>query len=306
MIAIRLADLRSPARHGSGKDGRTALTAAGAGPVRSGDLVVFCKPVAVAPALVRRDGRVQAAGHPADHVRLGVIEQQLDEMTGVEDTIGQAAAQVTPRGTVKGTARRAMTIAAALRGSLLMTLMPDADHAEILAALFGDLAAVPWQAPFTVPTGTVFSAWRKAAGPEPLAVLQDLVLAASAAEHGQHDWRAIEIGDLKLGSVDGTVTRMPDTKASRAVFGSAAGDDISPYPQLRDLLVTDASTRGTLAVVTGPSVTKTIRNPNRAIYLALRTAGMVPAARLSRLSYAPTYGTASRISTVLARPFGSE
>ena len=213
--------------------------------------MVFCKPVAVAPALVRRDGRVQAAGHPADHVRLGVIEQQLDEMTDMKDTIGQVA-QVTPRGAIKGTARRAMSIAAAVRGSLLMTLMPDADHAEILAALFGDLAAVPWQAPFTVPTGTVFSAWRKAAGPEPLVVLQDLVLAASAAEHGQHDWRAIEIGDLKLGSVDGTVTRMPDTKANRAVFGSAAGDDISPYPQLRDLLVTDF-TRGALAVVTGPS-----------------------------------------------------
>lgn len=242
MVAIRLADLRSPARHGSGKDGRTALTAAGAGLVRGGDLVVFCKPVAVAPALVRRDGRVQAAGHPADHVRPGVIEQQLDEMTGMKDTIGRVAARVTPRGAVKGTARRAMT-AAAVRGSLLMTLMPDADHAEILAVLFGDLAAVPWQAPFTVPAGTVFSAWRRAAGPEPLAVLQDLVLAASAAGHEQHDWRAIEIGDLRLGSADGTVTRMPDTTANRAVFGSAAGDDVSPYPQLRDLLVTDASTR---------------------------------------------------------------
>ena len=106
MIAIRVADLRSPARHGSGKDGRTALTAAGAGPVRGGDLVVFCKPVAVARALVRRDGRVQAAGHPADHVRLGAVERQLDEMTGVQDTIGQVAAQVILRGTVKGTARR--------------------------------------------------------------------------------------------------------------------------------------------------------------------------------------------------------
>jgi hypothetical protein len=28
---------------------------------------------------------------------------------------------------------------------------------------------------------------------------------------------------------------------------------VSPYPQLRDLLVTDASTCGTLVVVTGPS-----------------------------------------------------
>jgi hypothetical protein len=40
--------------------------------------VVWLKPVAVAPAVVRRDGRVQAAGHPADHARLGVAEQRLD------------------------------------------------------------------------------------------------------------------------------------------------------------------------------------------------------------------------------------
>src|SRR5258708_11954161 len=63
-------------------------------------------------------------------------------MTGMKDAIGQVAAQVTPRGAIKGTARRARAIADAVRGSLLMTLMPSADHAEILAALFGDLAAV--------------------------------------------------------------------------------------------------------------------------------------------------------------------
>src|SRR5260221_3656861 len=176
-------------------------------------------------------------------------------MAVMKDAIGEVAAQVTRSGAIKGTARRAMTFAAALRGSLLMTLMPDADHAEILAALFGDLAGVPGQAAFTVPTGTVFSAWRKVAGPERVAVLQGLVLAAPAAGHDQHDWRAIEIGDLKLGSVDGTVTRMPDTKANRAAFGTSAGggEDTAPYPQLRDLLVTEASTRRTLAVVTGPS-----------------------------------------------------
>ena len=48
MVAVRVADLGSPAREGLGKDGQTALTAAGAEPVRTGDLVVFCKPVAVA------------------------------------------------------------------------------------------------------------------------------------------------------------------------------------------------------------------------------------------------------------------
>ena len=78
MVAVGVADLASPARKGLGKDGRTALVAAGAGPVRTGDLVVFCKPVAVAAAVVRRDGRVQAAGHLADHVRLGVAEERLE------------------------------------------------------------------------------------------------------------------------------------------------------------------------------------------------------------------------------------
>ena len=89
--------------------------------------------------------------------------------------------------------------------------------------------------------------------PEPALLLQDMVLAASDAEHLDHDYRAIAVGDLQLCSVDGSVTRMPDTPANRAGFGSATSDDSAPYPQLRDLPVTDASTRGMLAVVTGPS-----------------------------------------------------
>ena len=254
IIAVRIADLRSPLRRPLREGDRTALTAAGGERIRTGDLVVFCKPVAVAPAVVRRDGRVQAGGHPADHARLGVIEQQLDEMAGQPGVIDQVAAQAVPRGKVKGTARRSMTMAAAVRAVLLMGLMPDACYGEILSALFGDLALLPWHVPFAVPTDTVLATWRHAAGPEPLLRLRDMVLAASDAEHAGHDWRAVQVGDLALGSVDGSVTRMPDTPANRAGFGSAGTcDDSAPYPQLRDLPVTDASTRAMLAVVTGPS-----------------------------------------------------
>jgi len=64
MVAIRAADLRPAAGPRLGKDGRTALTVARPGRIATGDLVVFLKPVAVAPAVVRRDGRVQAGGHP--------------------------------------------------------------------------------------------------------------------------------------------------------------------------------------------------------------------------------------------------
>ena len=59
-------------------------------------------------------------------------------------------------------------------------------------------------------------------------------------------------GGLRLGAIDGTVTRMPDTKANRAAFGTA-GQAETGYPQIRHLHVSDALTRATLAVVGGPA-----------------------------------------------------
>jgi hypothetical protein len=47
---------------------------------------------------------------------------------------------------------------------------------------------------------------------------------------------------------------VPDIPANRQAFGSAGtADDSSPYPQLRELRLTNASTRATLAVTCGPS-----------------------------------------------------
>jgi hypothetical protein len=253
MVAVRVADLASPAGRGLGKDGRTALVAASAGKIAAGDLVVFCKPVAVAPAVVRRDGRVQAAGHPADHARLGLAEERLDALTGRPDVIGRIAAAITLKGKVKGAARRAMTPALAIRLVLLMTLV-TADYAEVMAALIGDLAAVPWQRRYALPTATVVSTWREALGPGPLEDLRDLLLAAIDAGHRDHDYRAVTVGDLDAHSIDGSLTRVPDTPANRVAFGSAGtADDSSPYPQLRELRLSNASTRATLAVTSGPS-----------------------------------------------------
>jgi hypothetical protein len=255
LVAVRVADLASPAGPGLGKDGRTALTVAAAGPVRTGDLVVWLKPVAVAPAVVRRDGRVQAGGHPADHARLGVAEDRLDALAGQADVIGQVAGGVTLSGKVKGAARRAMTPALAIRLTLLMTLMPgDADYAEVMAALLGDLALVPWQRTYALPTATVLCTWREALGLGPLEQLRDLVLAGVDAEHRDHDYRAVTVADLDACSIDGSLTRLPDTPANRQAFGSAGtADDSSPYPQQRDLWLTHASTRAALAVMSGPA-----------------------------------------------------
>lgn len=252
VIAIRLADLVWPAGPAA-KAGRTALVVAGTPRIRAGEQLVFVKVVAAAPAVVRRDGKVQAGGHPADHARLGALEQQLDELAG-PGVIDEIAARATLGGKVKGKARRSMTAAAAIRATVLMALMPDADYAGVLAAVFGDLALIPWQRPFRVPTAKVLGTWRAALGPAPLAALQARLLTAVGGEHRDHDYRAVHAGELRLGSIDGSVTRVPDTPACRRAFGSAGtADDSGPYPQVRDLLAGDASTRATLAVVSGPS-----------------------------------------------------
>jgi len=252
MVAVRIGDLAWPARPGG--SARTALTAAGAGTIRTGDLVVFLKPVVVARAVVRRDGRVQAAGHPADHVRLGLAEDRLDELCGAPGVIDEIASAVRLEGKVNGAARRAMTPALAVRFTLLMTLTPDADYAGVMDIMFGDLVLVPWQRPWRVPTATVACTWREAIGPGPLQELRDRLLAGIDAEHKARDYRAVTAGDLDACSIDGSLTRVPDTPANREAFGSAGtADDSSPYPQLRELRLSHASTRATLAVVSGPS-----------------------------------------------------
>jgi hypothetical protein len=134
---------------GSGGDGRSALLVAGTSPIATGEPVVWCTVVVTAPAVVRRDGRVQAQGRPCDHARLGAAEQELDRRCG-PGTIDRIAAAVRPTGKIKAVARREMSVACTIRAVLLMTVMPDADSREVLTTLFGELTAVPWQRPHAV------------------------------------------------------------------------------------------------------------------------------------------------------------
>lgn len=258
MVAVPVSALAWPVRASSGGDGRSALVVTGADQITAGALVAWCKIVVVAPALLRRDGRVQAAGRPCEHARLGAAERELDRRCG-PGVIDRVAAGVRPTGKIKARARREMTVAFTIRAVLLMTLMPDADAREVLTTLLGDLLEVPWRRAHAVPSGTVLSTWRAAIGPAPLQELQQRVLAAVVAEHRDdtehRDDAAARVevgGGLRLGSIDGTVTRMPDTAANRAAFGSAGQADTG-YPQIRHLHVSDALTRAGLAVVTGPA-----------------------------------------------------
>jgi hypothetical protein len=137
MIAVRLEDVASPLRNGAlpGAGGVSALVVGVTERIRSGEAAVFCKVVAVAPAVVRRDGKVRAAGSPAGHARLGPLEKWLEDWAGlgvVEDVAGRAV--LDPR-FVKGKRERLLTRALMIRAIVLMTLMPDAGLWEAVLAL---------------------------------------------------------------------------------------------------------------------------------------------------------------------------
>ena len=261
MVAVRAADLVTPLRNGRllGDGDRSALVIGGTARIRTGEAAVFLKVVAVAPAQVRRDGRVQAQGSPVHHATLGPLEDWLGEQAGPGVIDGIADRAVLQPGLVKGERERLLARAFMIRVLVLMTLMPEAGIRDVIIALAGDLAGVPWARPWRAASERACGDWRNALGPEPLEELQDIVLRASHAEHQERDWRAVIIGrgrPLKAGSLDGTVIRVPDTPANRTVFGSTGtSDDSAPFPQLRALPLNDVSTRALLGMPHGPAGT---------------------------------------------------
>ena len=276
MVAVRLSDLVSPLRGGRplGDGDRSAVAVGGTARIRTGEVTVFCKVVAVAPARVRRDGRVQAQGSPAGHATLGSLEDWLEGKAGPGVIDGIAERAVLAGKYVKGERERLLTRAFMIRVIVLMTLLPDADVREAVIALAGDLALVPWARAWVPASARALGAWRNALGPGPLEELQAVVLRASWAEHEDRDWRAAVTGrekPLKVSSLDGTLIRVPDTPANRAAFGSVGtGDDSSPFPQLRALPLNDASTRALLGMPHGPAGTEKAAAEQRLLDTAMR------------------------------------
>jgi hypothetical protein len=261
MVAVRAADLVTPLASGllPGAGDRSALVVGGTGRIRSGEVTVFCKVVAVAPARVRRDGRVQAQGSPVHHATLGPLEDWLEGQAG-PGVIEEVAERAVLRARyVKGERERLLARAFMIRVIVLMTLVPEAGIRDAVTALAGDLALVPWARAWAPASERALGDWRNALGPEPLEELQAIVLGASFREHEERGWRAAAIGTarpLRVSSLDGTLIRVPDTPANRAAFGSTGtGDDSSPFPQVRALPLTDASTRALLGMPHGPAGT---------------------------------------------------
>jgi hypothetical protein len=262
MIAVPLELAASPLRNGRNLGGadRSALVVGGTGKIRTGGAVVFCKVVAVAEAQVRRDGQVRAKGSPVHHATLGPLEERLGSQAG-PGVIGGIAGRA-PLGArfVKGERERLLARAFMIRVIVLMTLMPDARVQDVIAAMAGDLALVPWARPWRPASARSAGDWRNALGPVPLEELRDLVLGSAWREHqGAGCPGAVTTGKrrpLRAGSLDGTLLRVPDTPANRAFFGTVGtGGDSGPYPCLRALPLTCCSCRALFAMPHGPAGT---------------------------------------------------
>jgi hypothetical protein len=258
IVAVPAELLASPLKSGRdlGEADRSALVIGGTEKIRTGGPVVFCKVVAVAGAQVRRDGQVRAKGGPVHHAALGPLE----ESAGPDAVSGIAGRAPLGARFVKGERERLLSRAFMIRVIVLMTLMPGERPGDVIAALAGDLALVPWARPWRPASGRAAGDWRNALGPVPLEELRDLVLGSAWREHqGAGCPGAVTIGKkrpLKAGSLDGTLLRVPDTPANRACFGTVGtGDDSGPYPCLRALPLTCCSCRALFAMPHGAAGT---------------------------------------------------
>jgi hypothetical protein len=260
-VAVRVRDLVSPLRNGAPlRDGdRSALAVAGAEAIRTGEPTMFLKVVAVTPAVVTRKGQVRAAGSPCSRATLGPLEDWLKEQAGPGVIDGIAERAVLDGRFVKGERERLLTAAFMIRVLVLMTLMPEAQLSDVVAALAGDLALVPWSKRWRPASERACSDWRKALGPAPLEELQAAVLAAAGKEHAGRPGQSLVTGrsrPLAAHSMDGSLLRTPDTPGNRTAFGSVGtADDSAAWPAVRLFPLNNCLTRSLLAMPWGAAGT---------------------------------------------------
>jgi hypothetical protein len=260
-VAVRLADLVSPLKSGAlpGGGERSALAVAGAEAIRTGEPAVFLKVVVVAPAVVTRNGQVRAGGSPCSRATLGPLEDWLDAQAGPGVIDGIAGRAVLDGRFVKGERERLLTAAFMIRVLVLQSQMPESQPGDVITALAGDLALVPWSKPWRPASERACSDWRKALGPAPLEELQAAVLAAARGEHAARQGQSLVTGrsrPLSVHSADGSLLRVPDTPANRAAFGSVGtADDSAAWPAVRLFPLNSVLTRSLLAMPWGAAGT---------------------------------------------------
>ena len=239
-IVVRVSDLLV-------RGGKT-VTAGSAVP-SAGELAVFCRPVVMAPAVVRRDGSVLAAGWLPDFVRLGELERHLGDGV-IEEIVAAALAQ----GRLKWRQRRRiMSYPLVIRLLVAMALMPDASYCESLARLAGLLADIPFALEWHVPTEKVVTAWRVLVQ---ASLMEDLFWRAAGPLVSDDEPSAVLLAGMMVCAADGMLVNVADTPANRAMFGCTGtaaeeGEGSAPFPQLRIVALTARAGRAMLGAILG-------------------------------------------------------
>ncbi|WP_045878504.1 transposase [Pseudofrankia sp. DC12] len=123
---------------------------------------------------------------------------------------------------------------------------------DVLEDLFTPVADVPFTRCSRTPGGSAFCRARRRVPGEVVAAVCEAVLAVLRAELvDPADPQALRAGVFRVAGVDGSLFRLPDTEANRALFG--AGSDPAPFPHVRLLLDVDAGTKTPLGYVHGPA-----------------------------------------------------
>ncbi|MGH3123083.1 MAG: hypothetical protein ACRDND_18955 [Streptosporangiaceae bacterium] len=276
IVAVPAELLAAPLRNGRGLGDSdvSALVIGGTGKIRTGGRTVFLKVVAVTGAVVRRDGQVRAGGRPYDHATLGPLEDWLDSQAGPGVIDAIAGRAVLDGRHVKGKYRRLLSAAFMIRVIVLGTLMPQSQLPDVITALAGDLALLPWSRQWHPASERACLDWRNALGPAPLAELGDAVLAAAAGEHAGRPGQSLTIGKtrpLAVHSADGSLLRVPDTPQNRAEFGSVGtADDSAAWPCVRLFPLGNVFTRSLLAMPWGPAGTDKTASEQALLDTAMR------------------------------------
>lgn len=261
VIAAGAGDLADPA------GGRQAGALVPAGrKVASGEVMTFAVPVVTVPVKVARSGAVRACGWLPDQVRLGSLETVLGD--GVIEELCDLAVL---KGLVKPQQRRRlMSLPFVMRVVVAMTLLPDADYPEVLRAVTGMLAHLPWARRWRVPTAKTVTKWRRRLGRWPL---EQLFWRAAGPLASDDAPGSVMIAGRPLCSMDGFEVAVPATRANLAAFsrpaagkgarpagkdrgksagpgkekaGSGKGEAEESFPRLRCLLVTARAGRAVL------------------------------------------------------------
>ena len=211
----------------------------------AGELAVFCRPVVMAPAVVRRDGTVAADAWLPDLVRLGELERHLGDGV-IEEIAGVAVAEGRLK---KRERRRLMSYPLVIRLMIAMGLMPDASYGEALARLAGLLADVPFTLDWHVPTEKVITEWRL---PVPADVMESVFWRAAGPLLAGDEPSAVLLAGMMVCAADGMLVNIADTEANRKAFGSTGtADDSAPFPQLRVVAITARAGRAMLGAILG-------------------------------------------------------